>query len=332
MIRYNFSLQDFNTFHLDCKAGKFISFSSEEEVAEIIPLNERIIVLGGGSNFLFTADVEGTVLRPEISGITVSDMGSEGVIVAAGAGVIWDDLVKWCVENGYFGLECLSNIPGSVGATPVQNIGAYGSEVKDFIVKVRAISLENGEVKEFSNKDCNFGYRNSIFKKELKGKYLVTKVYFSLSKIFDPGTKYSRLGDEIVKFGELSPMNIRKAVIEIRGRKLPDPKTLGNAGSFFKNPVVTAKTANDLLSQYSDIPIYDEPNGDKKLSAAWLIDQCGWKGKRVGDTGVHEKQPLVLVNFGKASGMDILKLSEEIRNSVTERFGVHLEREVEVVY
>ncbi len=331
MIRHNFSLLSFNTFNLDYKTKQFISLSSEEEISEAIPLNDRIIVLGGGSNFLFTADVDGTVLRPEISDITVSDTGQDSVVVAAGAGVVWDYLVEWCVKKGYYGLENLSNIPGSVGAVPVQNIGAYGSEVKDYITKVKAIALENGETEEFTNKECHFGYRDSVFKKELKGKYMVTRVYFSLSRKFDPNAKYNRLQDEMNRYGEPSPENVRKAIIDIRGRKLPDPKILGNAGSFFKNPVVSQEIAEDLLSVYPDMPLYDEPDGNKKLSAAWLIDQCGWKGKRAGDAGVHDKQPLVLVNFGKASGKDILNLSEDIRNSVAQKFNLNLEREVEVV-
>ncbi|MGI5914263.1 MAG: UDP-N-acetylmuramate dehydrogenase [Bacteroidales bacterium] len=331
MIQHNFSLLGFNSFNLDHKAKTFISCSDEKELKSILPISDKIIVLGGGSNLLFCADVKGTVIQPTMGGISVDMAGAEKVVVTAGAGVVWDDLVKWCVENGYHGLESLSNIPGNVGASPVQNIGAYGSEAKDYIIKVRAISLTSGETREFSNEECRFGYRDSIFKKELKNRYLITKVSFLLSTSFRADSKYDRLQEEIAKFGETDPVNVRKAVISIRGKKLPDPKILGNAGSFFKNPVVSSQTAEALLSAYPHMPVYYESENDKKLSAAWLIDQCGWKGKRVGDAGVYDKQPLVLVNFGKASGMDILNLSEEIRNSVAEKFNVTLEREVEVI-
>ncbi|MCA9373856.1 UDP-N-acetylmuramate dehydrogenase [Candidatus Peregrinibacteria bacterium] len=331
MIQHNFPLLGLNTFNLDYKAKTFISCSSEEELKSILPVTDKTIVLGGGSNFLFCADVVGTVIQPTMGGISVDMAGTDKVIVAAGAGVVWDDLVRWCVENGYHGLESLSDIPGNVGASPVQNIGAYGAEAKDSICKVRAICLANGETREFNNEECHFGYRDSVFKKELKNKYLITKVFFLLSRSFKTDNKYDRLQDEIARFGEINPINIRKAVINIRGKKLPDPKILGNAGSFFKNPVVSSQIAATLLSVYPKMPVYYESDNNKKLSAAWLIDQCGWKGIRVGDAGVHDKQPLVLVNFGKASGMDILNLSEEIRNSVAEKFNVNLEREVEVV-
>jgi len=331
MVQKDVSLLKYNTFNLDYQANLLISLSTEEGINKYLPFDGKVLVMGGGSNFLFTSNYKGTIIYPLIGGINIESKSQGCAIISAGAGVIWDSFVDWCVNNGFYGLENLSWIPGKVGASPVQNIGAYGSEAKDFITGVRTVSLENGEIREFTNEECRFGYRDSIFKKELKGKYMVTKVFFRLATDYTPNVSFGRISEEVAKYGEINPTNIRKAIIDIRRNKLPDPEILGNAGSFFKNPVINSLEADKLLGLYPQIPSYPDKIGKTKLSAAWLIDQCGWKGKRVGEVGVHDKQPLVIVNYGKATGLEILKLSEEIQMSVRSKFSVELEREVEVV-
>jgi UDP-N-acetylmuramate dehydrogenase len=335
MILRNISLKKYNTFGLDYNADCFISIKSEDEAISILKgselLRKPLLVLGGGSNLLFTSDFHGTLIHPEIEGIKILEQKPDYVIVSCGAGVIWDEFVKWVVSQGYGGLENLSLIPGTVGATPVQNIGAYGVEVSDTIDKVRAISLTDGSIKEFNNEECIFGYRNSIFKKKLKGKYFITNVCFRLMTHPLINTAYGSLIEETEKLGSISLYTVRQAVINIRTAKLPDPVQIGNAGSFFKNPVVSESFSDGLRKKYPKIPCYNEPSGDAKIAAGWLIEQCGWKGKKRGDAGVHEKQALVLINYGTASGKDILKLSEEIERSVYEKFGIKLEREVEVI-
>ena len=335
MIFKNIPLKKYNTFGLDYNTDCFISIKSEDEAISILKkrgsLKEPLFILGGGSNLLFTRDFHGTIIHPEIESIKIVDKTQDYAIVSTGAGVIWDDLVRWTVENGYGGLENLSQIPGMVGATPVQNIGAYGVEVKDTIEKVRAISLKDGSIREFSNEECMFAYRNSIFKGELKGKYLITNVSFRLTTYPSLNTIYGSLKEETEKLGPVSLITVRQAVINIRTTKLPDPVKVGNAGSFFKNPVVSESFALVLRQNWPKMPYYTDPSGDIKIAAGWLIDQCGLKAKRRGDAGVHENQALVIVNYGKASGEDILKLSEDIRESVLEKFGIELELEVEVI-
>jgi UDP-N-acetylmuramate dehydrogenase len=335
MIIRNISLKSYNTFGLDYKADNFISIKSESEAVKVLTengfLKGQVFVLGGGSNILFTGDYKGTILHPEIGGILIEKQNSDYVIVSSGSGVYWDEFVEWTVNNGFGGVENLSLIPGMVGATPVQNIGAYGVEVKDSIESIRAISLENGSIKEFSNKECRFGYRDSIFKGELKGKYLVTSVIFRLTKNPSLNTAYGSLREEAEKTGPVSLKTIREAVISIRRSKLADPMLIGNAGSFFKNPVIRENQAEDFRLKHPEAPLYNDPSGGIKISAGWLIEKCGWKGKRIGDAGVYDRQALVLVNYGKATGLDILKLSEEIKQSVLNKFGVDLDREVEVI-
>jgi UDP-N-acetylmuramate dehydrogenase len=335
MIYRNISLKPYNTFGLDYRAGTLIVINSEDEVISLV--KERVTpenslyILGGGSNILLTKDNPGTFIHPVIEGIRVEEKNDKYVIISSGCGVKWDDLAEWCVNEGYSGIENLSFIPGLVGAGPVQNIGAYGVEAKDIVEKVRAINMSDGAVIEFNNKECRFGYRYSIFKDELKGKYLVTRVYFRLSPVPVLNTEYGALNDEATRLGGLTLKNIRQAVINIRQSKLPDPATLGNAGSFFKNPVVDSSIAENLKSRYNNIPIYNDSSGREKLSAGWLIEQCGWKGKRTGDAGVYENQALVIVNYGKATGQDIYDLSEKVKQSVHEKFGIVLEREVEIL-
>jgi UDP-N-acetylmuramate dehydrogenase len=329
------SLKKYNTFGLDYMAECVIHLKTEEEAVSLFKnqnsCKKPFLIIGGGSNLLFTSDFKGTILLPQFTGINVEEEDQNSVVISAGAGVSWDKLVEWTVDNGYGGLENLSLIPGMVGATPVQNIGAYGVEVKDYIEKVRAVSVEDGSIVEFSNKDCRFDYRNSIFKGEKKNRYLITKVYYRLTTKPLLKLDYGSLNDEINKLGDITLKNVRQAVINIRKSKLPDPEYIGNAGSFFKNPVVTTDFAEHLKKSYSQIPAYDDMSGCTKLAAGWLIDQCGWKGKNIGNAGVHDKQALVLVNNGNATGKEIWFLSEKIKESVRDKFGIELEREVEVV-
>lgn len=335
MIQKNVSLRNYNTFGLNYKAEFFVSARSEDGI--ISSLNEEgsmkqpLLILGGGSNILFTSDFNGTIIHPEIDGIKVEETNSEFVIVSAGAGVNWDKFVEWTVNQGYGGVENLSQIPGNVGATPVQNIGAYGTEAKNSIIKVKTISIYDGTERTFTNSECGFGYRESIFKREIKGNYLITRVYFKLNTNPLYNLKYGSLEEEVNKLGGVTLKNIRQAVINTRQSKLPDPMIIGNAGSFFRNPVIENSIADNLKRRYPQMPLYDDPSGGVKVAAGWLIDRCGWKGRRIGDAGVHEKQALVLVNYGNATGRQIYDLSEAIKISVFEKFGIGLEREVEVI-
>lgn len=331
----HFSLIEQNTFGVKCTANHFFMVHTEREAIEFFrkksSWEEPLLIIGQGSNLLFTSDFPGTVVRSTITGISIVRQDDEYVIISAGSGVVWDHLVGWTVKKGFCGLENLSYIPGLVGAAPVQNIGAYGVEVRDSILKVSAISTVDGSKKIFQNSGCRFAYRNSIFKNELKGKYLITRVYFRLKKNPYYKLDYGSLKEEVDKFGGPSLINVRNAVINIRRRKLPDPAVIGNAGSFFRNPVVSDDFAEKLIKDHPGIPLYKESSGGRKIAAGWLIEQCGWKGKRVGNAGVHDKQALVLVNYGKASGLDIYKISEKIRESVLNKFGINLEREVEII-
>jgi UDP-N-acetylmuramate dehydrogenase len=335
MILKNFSLKSYNTFGLNYKSEYFVSVKSESETIKIIKGagsdKKPILILGGGSNILFTGDYKGTIIHPDIRGIKIEEKNPDYVVVSSGAGVKWDSFVEWTVDNGLSGIENLSFIPGTVGAAPVQNIGAYGVEVKNSIEQVRAVSVDNGSVREFGKNECRFGYRSSIFKTDLKGKYLITRVYFRLTTSPSLNLIYGSLSDEVAKLGGATLKNVRDAVIIMRRRKLPDPEITGNAGSFFKNPVVDNSSAELLRKRYPQMPCYKDPSGGIKLAAGWLIEQCGWKGKKAGDAGVYDKQALIIVNHGGASGREILNLSEEIRKSVWSKFAVVLEREVEVI-
>lgn len=335
IIRGNVSLGKYNSFGLGYKAKHLVIVSIEKEAAALFTgtdhLKRPLLIMGGGSNLLFTGDFNGTIIIPAFKRIKLVEESEEFAVVSAGAGILWDKLVEWSVMKGFGGLENLSLIPGLVGAVPVQNIGAYGVEARESIVKVRAISTHDGSIRVFTNEECGFGYRNSIFKNSEKGNYLITRVWFRLKLHPVPDLSYGTLKDEVMKLGGHSLKNMRQAVINIRRSKLPDPAVTGNAGSFFKNPVVENQKAEVLKKEYPGLPCYYDNNGSVKLSAGWMIDQCGWKGKRIGDAGVHEKQALVLVNHGMATGKEIFDLSEKIRISVFERFGVSLEREVEII-
>ncbi|GAB4293199.1 MAG: UDP-N-acetylmuramate dehydrogenase [Marinilabiliales bacterium] len=332
----NINLKDYNTFGVDVTASVFVEFDNEKELIDNITNNNKdkcipTLILGGGSNILFTKSFTGIVYHPLINKINIIKEDSESVLIKCGCGVVWDDYVKFCVENNFYGLENLSLIPGNVGAAPVQNIGAFGVEVKDFIVKVETINLQTGKTQEFSNKDCQFSYRNSIFKfPENSSKYLITYVTFNLSKKANFTTHYGNIENELQKFDTVNLNNIRQAIINIRQKKLPDPNEIGSAGSFFKNPVISKEKAEIIIKEHPSIPYYNEGN-KIKLAAGWMIEQCGWKGYRIGDAGVHKNQALVLVNYGNATGKEILDLSKKIQASVNDKFGILLEPEVRII-
>ena len=335
LIFKNIPLNNYNTFRLGYKADCLVRVKTEREAVAFMRKNfswkDPLLIIGDGSNILFTNDFRGTILKPELKGIRIEKSSGSEVIVSAGAGVKWDNLVKWTVEKGLCGLENLSLIPGQTGAAAVQNIGAYGTEIKETILKVRSISTQDGSVRIFDRDECNFGYRSSVFKTTEKGKFLVTRVWFRLSNDKRFKIDYGSVREEINKLGEINLANIRQAVINIRRNKLPDPYITGNAGSFFKNPVVSAERAADLKKLFPGMPCYEQNSSDVKLAAGWLIEQCGWKGRSIGNAGVHEKQALVLINHGSASGEEIFTLSEMIKNSVKNKFDIELEREVEVI-
>lgn len=335
MYARDFQLRPYNTFGLPCIAKEFFSFSEEDELISFISegslKGKQRFVLGGGSNILFRQAYEGIILHPLFDGITVEEAGGGYVDVSVGAGVIWDDFVSWAVEHGYYGAENLSLIPGMAGAAPVQNIGAYGCEAKDIITKVRMVMLDNGAVTEINADECRFGYRDSIFKHELKNHTVVSRVWFRLSTCNELNVSYGDVAATVESMGGISLQNVRRAIIQIRRNKLPDPAETGNAGSFFKNPVVNIKQYEELLSEYPDIPGYRQKDGTVKLAAGWLIEKCGWKGKRKGDAGVHHRQALVLVNYGSAAGDDITGLAQEICLSVKSRFGIEITPEVEII-
>ncbi len=335
MIYEKISLKKFNTFGINVRADHLAAFKLEDNAVHFFRqrrgTEHNYLVLGGGSNILFTDDFHGTIIHPEMEGIAMEGKKGADIVISAGAGVLWDKLVESTVKNGLGGLENLSLIPGRVGAVAIQNIGAYGAEVKDVIEKVRAISLADGSIREFSCDECKFGYRDSVFKNELKGKYLITKILFRLSTRPKLCLEYGSLKDELSKMGSTSLANIRKIVISTRQAKLPDPEQIGNAGSFFKNPVVSDEVLKNIQKKFPKIPVFRDRSDRVKLPAGWLIEQCGWKGKRIGDAGVHEKQALVIVNHGNATGGELFDLSEKVRKSVADTFSIDLEREVEVI-
>ena len=334
MIERNVQLKAYNTFGIPVLADGFATFKSAEELKQLLPHRHEfddLLILGGGSNILFTKDVKALVLKNEIGGIEVVNETDDFVFVKAGAGVVWHQFVLFTVDKNWGGIENLSLIPGSVGASPMQNIGAYGVEIKDVFDSLEAVEIETGNIRSFSNSECRFGYRESVFKRELKNQYVITSVTYRLNKQPILQTGYGAIRDELQTQGnEPSVKNISDAVIAIRNSKLPNPKDLGNAGSFFKNPVVSAEKANALKNQYENIPNYPQPDGTVKLAAGWLIEQSGWKGKQIGHCGVHTKQALVLVNYGGSTGEEIYDLSSRVLADVEAKFGIQLEREVNI--
>lgn len=330
-IRDNCSLADRNTFGMDVRADSLIDWSTTDELKNALhDIVKPVLVIGGGSNLLFMGDFKGTVLHSTISSIEIIGSTHDHVHVKVGAGVVWDDFVAWCSIHGFWGVENLSAIPGEVGASAVQNIGAYGVEAKDVIDTVQTICLADGSERDFSNCECNYAYRQSIFKNELKGQYAVAYVIFALSKVPQPKLGYGALEREVERLGSPTLSNIRQAVISIRESKLPDPKMLGNAGSFFMNPVISEQEFNIIRSNYPDVPSYPAPGG-VKVPAGWLIEKTGWKGRSLGSAAVYDKQALVLVNKGGATGADVKRLADTIIADVKQKFGITLSTEVNYI-
>lgn len=337
-IHHHFSLRPYNSFGIDVKAGSFADFHTTEDLAELVtgqlhPEKDRLLVLGGGSNILFTKDFDGWILHNRIKGIELLREDDNHFYVKAGAGENWHGFVQYCIDHSYAGAENLSLIPGNVGASPIQNIGAYGVEIRDIFHELEAFDLFEKRVQTFQLADCGFGYRESVFKKSAKGRYVILNVTYRLNKKPDFHTGYGAIAQELERMGvqELSIRAVSEAVMHIRSSKLPDPGQTGNAGSFFKNPVISTQQYTALASTYPGMTGYAAGEGLTKVAAGWLIEQCGWKGYRKGDAGCYPKQALVLVNYGKASGKEILDLSRSIIDSVQEKFGILLEREVNII-
>ncbi|MEM7374227.1 MAG: UDP-N-acetylmuramate dehydrogenase [Bacteroidota bacterium] len=336
-LRSNVSLSPYHTFGIEVKTKFLIAIDNEIEVQELIVDHfysaYPLLILGGGSNMLFTRDFEGITLLNQIKGIEIVREDSQSVWIRVGGGEVWHELVEYCLANDWGGLENLSLIPGSVGAAPIQNIGAYGVELCELFHSLEAVDLHTGTIRRFDKEECQFGYRDSIFKRQLKGRYLISRVHLRLAKPpHKLTTSYGVIGSELAQLEEEpSIQSLSKLVCAIRQRKLPDPKQIGNAGSFFKNPVISVIEFDRLLQQYPDIPSYPQEDGQIKIPAAWLIQTAGWKGKRRGTFGVHPHQALVLVNYGGAEGQDIYQLAEEIKVSVWDQFNIQLECEVNVM-
>ncbi|WP_299628067.1 UDP-N-acetylmuramate dehydrogenase [uncultured Tenacibaculum sp.] len=333
-IQQNISLKNYNTFGIDVNAKRFISIRSVHELQQLIIKEKSLFLISGGSNMLLTKDINDLVVHINTEGICIDREDDNSVYLTVNAGENWHDFVLWCIDQNYGGIENLSLIPGNVGTCPIQNIGAYGVEVKDVITKVEAVSIETGKLVQFSNAECKFGYRNSIFKNEVKGKYIITSVSFKLTKKDHVlNTSYGAIETELASKNITNPTikTVSDAVIAIRQSKLPDPKEIGNSGSFFKNPVISKSLFENLKEKFPNIPSYSVSDEEIKVPAGWLIEQSGFKGKRFGDYGVHEKQALVLVNYGNASGKDIYSLAQEIQTTIKENFGIDLEIEVNVI-
>lgn len=333
-----FSLRAFNTFGIEAEARQFVEISSIDQYVALRTSGEYAhlphLFLGGGSNVLLTQAQEALIVKISIPGISVVKEDADFVWLKGGAGVVWDEFVQYAVNHGWSGLENLSLIPGTVGAAPMQNIGAYGAEIKDTFESLEALNLQTLELEVFDAKACAFGYRESFFKRAGKGQYLISSVTFKLSKKPSVKTSYGVIQDVLAAKGITQPSirEVADAVIEIRKSKLPDPKEIGNSGSFFKNPTVSASEASRLMAEFPGIPNYPvEGSTDVKFPAGWFIEKAGWKGFRRGDAGVHAKQALVLVNYGEATGGEILALSEEIKQSIKDTFGVALETEVNIL-
>ena len=333
ITKKNFSLKNYNSFSIDVKAKEFIEINSKKELIKLNELlkNEKILFLGGGSNVLFTKDYDGTVIYLNIKGINIEKENSDFSVVKANSGENWSDFIKFCLDNNLGGVENLSLIPGNVGSAPVQNIGAYGVELKDVFDSCRILSRESNEIEHFNKDKCEFNYRSSIFKSKEKNKYVILSIRLKLSK--EPHSfnlTYDSLKERF-NSKEINLSNISEEIIKIRKSKLPDPKKIGNCGSFFKNPIIESKKLEKLLQKYPKLPHHKSENGFYKIPAAWLIEKIGFKNKSLGDVGVYTHQPLVIVNNGNASGSDILKFANSIKSSVREVFDIKLEEEVNII-
>ena len=337
----NYSLKEHNTFGIDAKCRRFIEFEDDDEAIEVAKILREsatpYIIIGGGSNLLLTKDFDGIVVRSGIKGHYFEESGDrsqESVVrMTCGSGEVWDDMVATSIKAGYYGMENLSLIPGDVGASAVQNIGAYGVEAKDLIDSVEAVEIATGQAVTISGKDCGYGYRQSKFKQEWRNRYLITCVTYQLSTSFQPHLDYGNIRQELERKGITEPtaQQVRDIIIDIRNAKLPDPKVMGNAGSFFMNPIVPKDKYETLAAQYPDMPHYKVDSRYEKIPAGWMIEQCGWKGKSLGRAGVHNKQALVLVNRGGATGAEIVALCDAIRQDVKEKFDIDIHPEVNIV-
>jgi UDP-N-acetylmuramate dehydrogenase len=335
-IEENKSLKAYNTFGIDCNARYFVSVTSISELIEALSENnnQEYFILGGGSNMLLTQDIEAVVIHLNMKGVEILSENEDTVQIKAMAGENWHEFVLKCISLGYGGLENLSLIPGNVGTAPIQNIGAYGVELKDVFVSCSAVDTETYLEKDFSKEECDFGYRSSIFKNEAKGKFIITAVVFELTKkVHKKSTSYGAIKEELVKNNIENPniKDISEAVIAIRESKLPDPKKLGNSGSFFKNPVIDAESFQEFRIKNPSAPFYEVTPTTFKIPAGWLIEQAGFKGKQFGDAGVHKNQALVLVNYGNATGSEIWELAIRIQKKVKDQFGIYIEPEVNVI-
>ena len=336
IIFNNISLKPYNTFGIEADAMIFAEMQNLQDIQMFLNSaqykNMPKLILGGGSNVLLTKDFEGVVVKINTKGIFKVNETEQHVWLNVQSGVAWDDFVNYCIDNDFGGIENLSLIPGNVGSCPIQNIGAYGVEVKDSIDSVEVVDIKSMQMFELKNEECNFAYRSSIFKQELKDKVIIVSVTFKLTKKHQLHLEYGAITDELNKMGIAQPTirNVAKAVCNIRNCKLPDPKEICNAGSFFKNPSITEKDYTNLKSSFPEIPSYTQTDGTYKIPAGWLIEQCGWKGHKEGNVGVHTNQALVLVNYGNATGKEVLLLSEKIQQSVKKKFGLELQTEVNI--
>lgn len=333
-IQENISLKAFNTFGIDATAKRFVSITSVYHLQELLKKEKNIFLISGGSNMLLTKNIEQLVVHLDCKGISIDKEDEDFVYLTVNSGENWHDFVLFCVEQNYGGVENLSLIPGNVGTCPIQNIGAYGVEVKDVITKVEAVEIASTKLHTFANKDCKFGYRNSIFKNEAKNKYAITSVSFKLTKQNHTlNTSYGAIETELASKNITNPSlkEVSNAVTAIRKSKLPDPKKIGNSGSFFKNPVISKSHFLELQNQYPNIPSYIISEDEIKVPAGWLIETAGFKGKRFGNYGVHEKQALVLVNYGNATGKEIYALAQKIKETILNQFSIHLEIEVNII-
>ncbi|MFD2891628.1 UDP-N-acetylmuramate dehydrogenase [Flavobacterium chuncheonense] len=334
ILQNNFSLREYNTFGIAAKAKSFVAVQNTEELTTVLKQNDDIFVLGGGSNMLLTKDIEKLVVHVNLKGITIEKEDQDYVWVKANAGENWHEFVMWCLEHNYGGIENLSLIPGNVGTTPIQNIGAYGVEIKDTLAYCEAINIATQEFKTFTNEECKFAYRESIFKNELKNKYIITSVIFKLTKTNHKlNTAYGAIETELNdrKIGIPTIKDVSNAVITIRQSKLPDPKELGNSGSFFKNPIIAKSLYEKAILNFPEMPHYKVSETEVKVPAGWLIEQAGFKGKRFGDAGIHKNQALVLVNYGNATGAEILAVSKDIQATILAKFGIPIEAEVNII-
>ena len=335
-LHSNFSLKNYNTFGIEAKAKQFIAVHSLDELKTVLVENptEKKFILGGGSNMLLTQDINALVIHIDLKGKKIIDENDDFVWVESQAGENWHEFVLWTIDQNFGGLENMSLIPGNVGTTPVQNIGAYGAEIKDHFISCQAISIANQELRTFQNEECRFGYRESIFKNEVKDQYIITSVVFKLTKRNHKiNTSYGDILGELEKNDVQNPSlkDVSNAVIAIRQSKLPDPKKLGNSGSFFKNPIVPKSDFEKIHQRFPEMKYFEVSATEVKVPAGWLIEQAGFKGKRFGDAGVHKNQALVLVNYGNATGQEILAVSKDIQETVFNTFGIHIEAEVNVI-